>query len=300
MRHLIILFFLLSFSNANAQSFAPQEATWHYSEAFFYPSPYLTYFMKFEVVGDSIINGINCSKIHKERKMFCNGRNWNEFVYTANDTVFFYDSIQDDFHILYDFNALAGDSWEIPLPSFDGFGYDTVFVDVDSTDFVSINSTSLKRLFVTYTQVHEGCPMVFSSSSIIETLGDVRYLFNFSSFPNEFCDANWSTGLRCYEDSIIGFYESGIADSCEFFEIYNDLPENDWNSFTISPNPADEFVKIDLQNGHAEEIRIIDFQGRLLITTKDEFIDLSDFNSGMYLVRVLSGGKWSERRLIKM
>lgn len=300
MRLFTLFTFALLFSGANAQSFAPQGATWHYKKNFFFPQPYLEHYSKLQVVGDTLINGVTCSKIQKEYPFFCNLRPTEEFVYASNDTVFFYDTTFSQFQILYDFNAVQGDSWVIRVNGFGTANEDTVIVNVDSTDFVTINSQTLKRLYVNYTYYNDGVPIVFSGpSEVIERIGDTRYLFEFANFSNIICDGDWTGGLRCYEDSIIGFYDTGISDSCEYFEIYNDLEEQTISSFTIAPNPSEKFITVNMIQGSFQAIQIFDSRGRLIIKTNSKHIDISTFNSGLYIVRVKSSDTWSQQRFIK-
>lgn len=299
MKTLITFLFSVSVLVTNAQDFAPQGATWHYSESFFYPLPYVSYFMKFEVTGDTIIDGQNCSIIHKEGKALCYQRPDNEFVYSSNDTVFVYDQNDSIFRVLYDFSANAGDSWEYIVDGFDpSTDQDTNVIMVDSTDTIIFNGQSLKRQFVTYQFSSESGSYEYPST-IIERMGDTKYMFNYYQDLLFTCDMNWSAGLRCYEDSLIGLYETGIADSCEYFELYNSVSEHEFSSFSLSPNPAHDQLKINVHKGVIEMIRILDNQGRLILETKEGSIDISQFESGIYLVSVQSENRWSQQRFIK-
>ncbi len=300
MKTLTLTFALLVTYFASAQDFAPQGATWHYSESFFYPLPYLEYFMKFEVTGDTIIDGQNCSIIHKDGKAVCYDRPDYEFVYSSNDTVFVYDQNYSVFRILYDFNANVGDSWEFIVDGFDpATDQDTNVIVVDSTDTVVINGQSLKRLYVTYQFTSDDLGYYEYPSTIIERLGDTKYMFNYYTDILMVCDANWSSGLRCYEDTIIGLYETGIADSCEYFELYNSIPENESSSFTIAPNPARDIMQITMNQGVPDVIQIRDSHGRLLLESKDALINVSDFSEGIYFIQIHSNGKWSRNKFIK-
>lgn len=299
MKAIFTLLFLLSVSFVQAQDFAPTGATWHYSAFPVGPGPYQEYFIKFEVTGDTTINGQTCSIIHKDEKVQCLNRPDDEFVYISNDTVFVFDPAFSQFRMLYDFNANAGDSWEIMVV---GANYatdvDTNIITVDSTDFVSINGQNLKRQYVTYLYNNDGIYWEYNST-IIERIGDTKYMFNYYTDNLSFCDINHSGGLRCYEDSVVGFYETGIADSCEYMEPYSSLVEIEASNFTILPNPVHDILEIRMENETPERIRILDSQGRLLLNTYEASISVSTFKSGVYLVQVLANGSWSQRRFVK-
>jgi hypothetical protein len=297
MKTLTLTFALFITYFVAAQNFAPIGATWHYSENFFYPYPYLEYFMKFEVTGDTIIDGHNCSIIHKDGKAVCYDRPDDEFVYSSNDTVFVYDQNYSVFRILYDFSANAGDSWEFIVDGFDpATDQDTNVIMVDSTDLVIINGQSLKRLFVTYQFTSDDLGYFEYPSTIIELLGDTKYMFNYFQDILMTCDVNSSGGLRCYEDSFLGFHDTGIADSCEYFELYNNLTENEQAFFSIAPNPSSDFIQIKMKQNIPDLIQIRDTYGRLVLETTDTLINVSDFREGIYFIQIQSEGKWSTER----
>jgi hypothetical protein len=65
------------------------------------------------------------------------------------------------------------------------------------------------------------------------------------------------------------------------------------------PNPADEYVKVEVWSEQARDLRIsiINFQGALIYDTERKFsgpyqeiieIDVSDYKRGMYFIRVIS------------
>lgn len=298
MKRIAILLYLLPFL-ASAQYFAPVGATWHYSEFSAAPITYQEYFMKFEVTGDTIIDGKDCTILEKEGKLTCYERPWTEYFHYSNDTVFVYNQDSSTFQMLYDFNANTGDSWEIVVPGFPTGDVDTNVVLVDSTDILTINGQSLKRQYVTYTFQSDEAPNYQYPSVIIERIGDTEYLFNYYFDLLGVCDFNTSGGLRCYEDSLLGLYETGIVDSCEHFELVSGLNENDLSAFQIIPNPSSDFIQVQLDQGSPEKIEFIDLHGKLILETQDNLINISEFDSGIYLVRVLANSKWTQRRLVK-
>lgn len=211
---LLILFPFSFMAFLQAGDFAPVGATWYYSEGFFDGPPNAkSDYIKFESVKDTLINGKTCRKITKRHRIICNFRPDVEYLMTRNDTVFIYEEWLKDFVILYDFNAEKSDKWLVPIKSWYDGEVDTLTLVVDSTDYVTYNGHELKRMFVDY--YHEDDQSIVYSAEIIERIGDVNYLFNPLFNWDIPCDGNYSQGLRCYQDEVIGLYETGIAESCD-------------------------------------------------------------------------------------
>lgn len=225
MRNIILVLAAFTWMcNCHAQYFAPSGTTWHYGEEIYFNWPNVIGYMEFNANGDTIIDGKNCQVISKQNQLWCNGRPDTEYTYYANDTVYFYDTSYSKFQVLYDFNSSPGEYWEI-LVLDNGVEDDTVRVTVDSVDMVIINGASLKRMHVTYQLFGEEAGSPYSyKSAIIERLGDTMYMFNFFPEFNFVCDANGSRGLRCYEDSIIGFYDSPNPEQCTY-EAFSGITE---------------------------------------------------------------------------
>lgn len=209
---LLIISTFIIFPLTKATDFAPVGATWYYTEHFFmgFPDPEEDY-IQFKSEKDTLIYGELCRKITKRHKILCNDRPDVEYVFTRNDTVFYFDNDVNDFQILYDFNAEKGDSWTVQVSN-----SDSITVVVDSIGQTYINGKSLKKWFVRYVcsenNVHHQGE---SEAVIVETIGDLSYLFNIGGYWFTPCDGNSSGGLRCYMDDEIGYYTTGISETCD-------------------------------------------------------------------------------------
>lgn len=195
--------------------------SWYYTEKFTFGNEDNEDYIKFESVKDTMYAGKNCRKIIKRHEVICNDRPWIEYMYEENGKVYFYDPNFYGFQVLYDFNTNQNDTWTIFIEDY-GDDIDTLLVVVDSTKIVAINGVDLKKLYVTYNFIHESFmneteqdTMIYQSV-IIERIGDLTYMFNYVPEWSAVCDANYSDGLRCYEDSIVGLFETGLADSCDY------------------------------------------------------------------------------------
>lgn len=235
MRKQILLFFVFMSAIIVAQDFAPVGATWHYSEEFSYESG--VDYIKLISVKDTLFHGKTCRKITKRHKINCNDRPEIEYVYTSNDTVFFYDPNIENFQVLYDFSAEKLDSWVIKFKTMSGNPLEEVHVLVDSVDRVTINGADLKRMYVTYSNIYDNEVRNQYSSVIIENIGDEHYMFNFAAYWTEVCDGNFSKGLRCYEDDALGLYKAEIIPGCEFASSYNVAITDVYDHYCESANP---------------------------------------------------------------
>jgi serine protease AprX len=78
----------------------------------------------------------------------------------------------------------------------------------------------------------------------------------------------------------------------------------DENSFVLYPNPANDFVGVNLGSVQAESYDLIDLQGRVIISNSlvgktNDTISLSGLQSGVYFVKVNSGTNSITKKVIK-
>lgn len=287
MKHIFLLICTILFAIIiKAQEFAPIGAEWYYNERFAFSGD--IDFIKFISEKDTIINGKTCSKLTKRHKLYCFGRPDTEFLYSSNDTVYFFYTIFNEFQNLYIFNSIPNDSWIIKIKD-EEQEVGTITIRVDSVSTIQINGQNLKALHVTYNKNNEISPESYSST-IIEKIGDIQYMFNWSPWTQIACDANWTDGLRCYQDSEIGLYSTGIVDSCDY--IYNWATANfekQNERIVVYPNPAKDKIEISYEKCQKVNIEIFELTGKLILSeiiqTNEEF-NISNLNSGIYLIKI--------------
>ena len=163
---------------SDQQEFAPIGAEWHYNERFAFSGD--IDYIKFTSEKDTVIHGKSCKKITKRHKIYCFDRPDTEFLYTSNDTVYFFDATFNEFQNLYIFNSAPNDSWIIKIKD-EAQEIDTITISVDSVSTKQINEQNLKTLHVTYDKNDEIYPESYSST-IIEKIGDVRLSKNLTTF----------------------------------------------------------------------------------------------------------------------
>jgi hypothetical protein len=278
-----ILFFTLQLL---AQDFAPIGAEWYYSEAWVFSGD--EGYFKITSIKDTTYQGKVCHKLIKENKLYCMHRPDIEYIYSEDSAVYFWDNDFNEFQKLYDFKSQKNSSWFIKLKDSQD-EIDSIIISVDSTGILIINEKQLKVLFVTYTTLYHNSYNLLYTSKIVEKIGDFRYLFNLSPESALVCDANFSDGLRCYEDPSFGFYSTGIVDSCTYTYKWQwiDIKNNIKDNLILYPNPANETICISGLN-NLEQYQIFDMNGRIIKSDiiKDSQIVIKDLSKGFYLISI--------------
>ncbi len=298
LRYAFLIFFFSSIS-LQAQNWLGNGTTWHYTEgrAFSGRIDYL----QITVEKDTLIKGLNCKKITKNRDLFCSFHEEVEYAYESGNQIHLYNPDFDQFQVLYDFNLVAGDKIYYPvLDSNTNIGsgireLDSMVLTINSVNTVTINGRSLKRQYASLT--YRGELPQYSSFQrnliITEGIGSDSYFFYYERESDWSCDGNYSMGLRCYEDSYLGFYETGIADSCT--EAYDPigLKENGASPVKIelSPNPAKRQIHLSgLEQSSLYPYRLSDFKGSLLKKGKlkgpEPQINIQDLKPGLYFLNI--------------
>lgn len=287
----IIITFFLTIVGISAQNFAPIGAEWYYGEGYAF-SGNIDY-IKFTSEKDTLFAGKICRKITKRHKLGCNDRTYTEFVFTKNDTVFFYDPFFNEFQILYVFNAKVSDSWVIKIKN-EQQDTDTIFIIVNSISTMNVNGVDLKALNVTYNKPHENMPETYSST-IVERIGDVHYMFNWFPWFSHVCDDNYTNGLRCYQDQDIGLYSTGIADSCTYMYDWTSIKNRNSNTkFQVFPNPTSDYIDISTLSEIEITAELLDLFGNTILTKKFYFntrINLPKLSKGLYIVVIKNDEK---------
>lgn len=253
MKKILLFGFMLAFlaNILNAQTeWAPIGARWYYTMENL--NPQIESYIKCESIGDSIILGEKCKiiQIKKPNEIGTpNSITDTVYMYSRYKKVYWFDENNLRFNLLYDFNANAGDEWVL-----EGFtGQSNNIVKVDSVNTTLINGTELKVLYVKVDDI-----LLYMNGKIIENIGWERYLFPLVDFSLE-------GPLRCYEDSVIGYYNTGIATDCDYhtsiFEYNNEINRES----VIFPNPAIQSVNI-INNFNFDKFIVYEPTGKIAIT----------------------------------
>lgn len=305
MKKVLIAFIIAFPSILFTQNFAPIGAEWYYTE--YHSFSQTITFLKITSVGDTVIQGKNCSVLENNHGLACNFYNERDFVYEEDSIAYFYSSVVDDFQILYNLKAKKDSSWTI-IYQVEDFLIDTVLVTVDSVRTVEINGFELLAFDVTYRSLNSDNPNSVYVSTIVERIGDVYYLFHYLSMAEGIvCDGNYSGGLRCYMDNDFGFYSTGIADSCTYVTNINEYLA--LQSFSVSPNPfsSSTTLSYDLKEPSTVQLSVFNQLGQLVYQHSEKQTqgiqklhwDAEDQPEGLYYYRVQSGDQQATGKLVK-
>ncbi|MCX6231510.1 MAG: T9SS type A sorting domain-containing protein [Bacteroidetes bacterium] len=278
---LFLAVFMLFINQLKSQDFAPIGAKWHYTEKFAF-SGNISY-KSIQSIGKTIKKGKLCSILTNSGGFDCYYHNQMDFVYQEDSIVYFYLAAIDSFQVLYNLKAKKDTMWNVIFNTDIYPLLDTFRVKVDSVSSVNINGKDLKKMFVYYqTKSITGYYSNFYPSVIIENLGDIYYLFNLGD-NHVACDGNYSEGLRCYSDSLFGFYSSGIAPFCT----YTGINETKQDIIEIYPNPATDLLNIKTTDGNTAFIELRNTLGQVVYSTyfKSEIsVNLKSYPKGLYFV----------------
>ena len=205
-KYLSILFFLIHLTTIRGQVvFCPSGAEWRaiftvmiWSQSL--SNTTITY------SGDSIA-GQDTIKILKHDKFYgqCNSfKSKSTLIKQKGDTVFFRNYFTSNtWQIMYNFACLPGQGWTTTYVP-DGGGARTYTFTVDSVNTISINSTPLKQLFVTY-KYNYNIGVQTYTASIVERMG-WGFLFNYRNNSGS-CDGDYFSKTLCYSDNSLGEYK---------------------------------------------------------------------------------------------
>ena len=270
------------FSRASAQvtDFAPVGAKWYYSEQAFFPPPYGEFPHVVEVVGKQMYQGKLCSKLIGIGTAFPLVPSETVpdplYVYSQNDSVFFYSLLSGRFELLYDFGAETGDTWVIGGMGTPG-GYDSLLVHVDTTSQLLVNGHALKVLHIAFPLL----PYEWGFE-IVAGVGNTYFLT-----PDFGLYEGGPMGLRCYIDPNNELHFGPYL--CDTTLITVSAPNIETSdNISVSPNPAKDLIHVQI----ATDVRNCFFRlfhqtGQLVHQTNVRvgmnMIETTGLNPGLYV-----------------
>lgn len=287
MKKLLLTFtiVLTLLQQGKSQVFAPVGAKWYLSQVnWFGPLPIVDTAYVSESMMDTIIDGINCRKVDIIC-LCCDAQDM--YVYDSNDTVYRYNFDLNRFTVLFNFNLNAGDSMYVVMNGFSGA--DSILVHIDSADYININSQVRK--------IQYGA----SSSTANQFLGPfVQGVGSLSSITPQIgvCDP-LSGPLRCYEDSVLGLYNTGYRSSCDsLYVVFDSVDEisKDETEAHIYPNPFNEsaMLSFNIRNVKEGRLEIRNTFGKAVSVRKMSGnrveIKRNNLPPGIYFYRIITDG----------
>lgn len=310
MKKFNLILCLFTFSNivSGQQPWIPNGAEWHYG--FDRANPALNYgYIKISQIGDTVILGKSCKVLDQWEVNYhwypspgiSEGSKGHVYTYSDNDKVYTYRN--GKFYTLYDFSAVAGDTWTVCW--YGNIFSDTGQVIVNSTGLAFINGETLRSFNVSRTP--ESC-VGWYNATIVERIGCIsnEYLFPDYSFECV-ADVQINGYFRCYKDDSFPLYSVTGSDSiCEYIWTGTNEKETNENNIIITPNPADNFINVNIKRGNSKNVLLSLFSsdGRCVIP-KTTFhatailLDVSMLSPGFYILNVtFHEGKVVNKRVL--
>ncbi|HSF90020.1 MAG TPA: T9SS type A sorting domain-containing protein [Saprospiraceae bacterium] len=270
--------------------FAPIGASWYYSSVSIGP-PWIAAELSayFLVEKDTFMLGVEARIIGcyvNDNNQIIRVDSLTKYVATVGDKVYY--KVEDEFVLLYDFGAQAGDTIQSKVEDFEiNIGCDSDFsqgvIDfsyvVDSVGTLFFNGEELRVLFVQTISQSPDPDWVFWYP-IVERIG-----------PMGWGGLWWGRGencilesgyLRCYIDQEITWRSSEFSASlpCDYISATSEIQAK---PYTIHPNPAS--THLTLPSG-AEDIGLCDITGRSMrVNQFDNEIEIASYPAGMYIIR---------------
>jgi len=308
---LLFLFAVLAYYNLLAQDrFAPIGAEWYHDQQ--YGAFHAT------AVKDTVYGGHQCTKINEkaitDSTWYSHGYatrdHYDMYMYSSGDTVYIYNDLFQKFTPLYIFYVFPGDTLHIPLLNVvDGFftrpANDTTFlVVVDSVKLLSFDTATFKAVYTRPIDVTDHNVMSYNGP-YVQRLGALYTGFipscsTCGSFLDMTKQPSW--GLICYHDSTHSIQliqepcdKGGIETGIETVSQISKL-------ISLSPNPANDKIKINNQSGeHIACVSIMDINGKALINYSKnipEYINIARLPAGLYFVNLeLQNGPLIHKKL---
>ena len=206
----------------------------------------------------------------------------HEYVFERDGKVYWWNKDLEEFTILYDYAAEAGDEWEIKV------GTESILVHVDSVGVFEYEGNTRKILHIS------DAGDLFSGNIV------VGYGHMTSFFPEKLMrrDAGFTVnGLRCYwvEDALL--YHNGDEDCdaiySEIHGVDEDGPSTGSGTFVVYPNPTNNILFVEtrlIASLPAQPYRVTNLMGQTLLTgnisAETQQIDIAKLPAGMYFISV--------------
>ena len=148
----------------------------------------------------------------------------------------------------------------------------------------------LKQVFTK--PIESNQPQFWGGGSLIERIGSPYWFYPAIGIIPEGVGP-----IRCFTDNQIDTnFQEVKCDHLVLISINEQPPTND---LFVYPNPVKDFITIESEQ-KIENISIIDASGKKLTTSENQKIDLSPFNDGLLMIKILlDNGSIIEKKIIK-
>jgi hypothetical protein len=298
MKKIILLLFycLIAVVSTKAQTvFAPPNSVWHYGFIDSDGEDGLNYSV-YKTSKDTLYETQLCSKV-EGREYTAPSTYTNlptQYIYTSNDTVFYYNFNFSKFLPLYKFNVSKGDTLKFHVPYLVSGQPDTFRVVVDSTYNITIDGNVLREVDTRYLDR-------FALDTYTERLGNGAFIGH--HFVNTTGFANY---LSCYQDGIM---DTNFTNKpCGYLKSSNISDVHMNSKIVVYPNPFVNQVTIEIAPSIKNlTVQLYDMLGQKIIEMNNANGDIFQLNTnqlpkGIYFISVknFSQETISNKALLKL
>lgn len=289
---MICLFFFSVVSNAQELPWLEVGSEWIYQHGHgFGPEHYQ---VKFGITEETIFEGKNGVKMEQLQfgsgNLSCAGFSPPLYLYISNDSLFYASEIDSIYRLAVHFGANVGDSWEFVTGGHVDV-LETHIVTVNEVNTVDINGFNLRKLSLSYEfeatsgeeQFHHFFPQPINITDVIGS----EYMFFIPFGYGGICDFETGTKLQCFSSESLS-YQNPTFPSCDY--ILSSGAKTSEINLRVFPNPTSNEINLSFSQEINSTVYFYDLTGKLLsfyhINNRAITMDLEDFSSGMYLIKL--------------
>lgn len=271
---ILILLFLSSWINLNAQSLLVDGSEWHYTYTVFEQPDFEANHCYIE--GDTLIQQKLCKKYFRTYTT-CDFRPLQEFLYEEDDKLYYYEESKDTFKILLDYSVNIGDTIQLEFwePYDDLYNDSTFYIKIDSISVVSYNSTNINKYHITF-DLHDSSIIDFQTGhqgEYLEGIGGVDNFFYLTEWGS--CDYAYNLELRCFNHPDYGLLQL-VDIACDSVLIFtsNEEINGNGNELSVFPNPFNDVLLIQSEDNFKNgKISIYDILGKKVMERNIDMIE---------------------------
>jgi len=240
----------------------------------------------YTVQGDTLFNNMSYKKVYQLNDTLEQDTIWKLHVCMRQDTInkrifFIRNYLGENIEKLgYDFSIQLGDT--VSLPAFAFLGYDTLFKYYYFEDSILLMNGEYRRAYW-----YSSISVLGYGLWVIEGIGE-----NGGPFPYSYGDPSYIGELLCFR--LDGQFIYGSEEDCDFDVNVDELLT--YNKLGCYPNPANNFLNIDIPCTHAKfyDIVLINLLGNpvmkksILPCDSSVQLDVSKIPGGCYFLLVRS------------
>ncbi len=297
---LISLFFQAKSQVIDTLPWCPPGATWVYRSF----SPTSRKYFQFTYTKDTLLSNLKVKKWNVEAIQIIGPNRTEfartsetvgaEFLYNSNDSIYWFDKINNDFKFIYSFNPQLNDKFIVGNSRAKCYA-DSTFLKNDTIKVTQIYKDTFSNII--FDAYNTDSNRKYKLGSIVKNIGSTS-----SAFPQingKYCNNSnaeygiFYEGLICYSDSLRGTisFSPSVDNECHLAKttVQNITKKESPLKSKIYPNPAHNLILIEnFRNTKFSAISIYRASGQLVFNQNyfSEKLDVSSLANGLYWVKI--------------